>query len=473
MKQLKNVIIFSSLVLFYSCALGPNFQKPEVETPEQFRYAIEAPDSVVNLKWWELFDDPILDSLVTKALKNNRNLLIAAERVEEARATLGFTKADILPQLNITGGASRGNYALGIKLPDEGSNFYIAPALSWEIDFWGKLRRANESARAQMMASKYGLRTVQISLISEVVSTYFILLDYHQRLNISKNTLESREVSLDIIQKRFDKGIIPEIDLNQSQIQREIAAAAIPVHERLIAKTENGLNILLGRLPGEIKKGQVSIEQTVPPIIPAGLPSKLLERRPDIAQAEQAFKAQNARIGVAQAMRLPSISLTGILGFASDDLSTITSADPGWSVSGSLLGPIFNFGKNTSRVEIEEARTQQALYQYENTVLQAFREVEDALVEVHTFNKQLQAVEKKHEAAKNAAMLSKNRYDKGVTSYLEVLETERTLFSVELELSQLRQEYLNAYVKLYKALGGGWISEEEGERQSGAGLNTQ
>ena len=465
MKTIIKITIFPVIFLLAGCAMGPNFQKPQMETPQHFRLSEMESDSLLNLKWWDLFDDPILDSLVSLALENNKDLRIAASRVEEAQTTLGFTKADILPKLDIQGGASRGNFASGLQLPEEVNNFYVAPVLSWEIDFWGKFRRANESARAQLLASEYGLKTVQIGLISEVVSTYFILLDYQQRLRVSENTLESRLQSLDIIQKRFNRGIIPEIDLNQSQIQKEIALSAIPVHKRLIAKTENGLSVLLGRFPSEIK-GQLRLkEQTVPPQIPVGLPSMLIERRPDIMQSMYNVQSQNARIGIAQAMRLPSISLTGLFGFASDDLSNLTDGDPAWSISGNLFGPIFNFNKNVRRVEIEEERTKQALLNYEKTVLTAFREVEDALIEVETYGEQVVAVKRKLSAAQNAANLSRERYDKGVSSYLEVLDTERTLFDVELELSQLRQQYLNAYVKLYKSLGGGWTAKEEVQTQ--------
>ena len=228
-----------------------------------------------------------------------------------------------------------------------------------------------------------------------------------------------------------------------------------------MVKTENALSILLGKLPGNIEAGIGLFHQSKPPEIPPGIPSLLLKRRPDIIQAEYLLMAQNARIGVAQAMRFPAINLTGILGVASDDLKTLSTGNPAWSLSGSRFGPIFNFNKNILRVEIEEARTRQALLQYENTVLIAFLEVEDALIEVKTYSDQIKAVTNKYKAAKNANTLSQNRYDKGVTSYLEVLDTERTLFSVELELSELQQQYYNSYVRLYKALGGGWISEEE------------
>jgi len=329
------------------------------------------------------------------------------------------------------------------------------------VDFWGKFRRANEAAKAEMIATQYSFQTVQISLISEVVSVYFQLLDYHNRLEISNRTVESREKSLGIIQQRFIKGVIPEIDLNQSQIQREIALAAIPVYERQIAKTENVMSILLGKLPGEIRQGKDLQNRVIPPPIPVGIPSSLLERRPDVLQAEYLVKAQNAKIGVAEAMRFPAINLTGIFGLASNDLSNLTSDGSVWSLSGSLFGPLFNFNKNVLRVEIEEERTKQAMLKYENTVLTAFREVEDALIEINTYKKQLQAVKRKRDASKNAAKLSIERYNKGVTSYLEVLDTERTLFSVELELSELRQNYQNAFVKLYKALGGGWISKKD------------
>ena len=262
------------------------------------------------------------------------------------------------------------------------------------------------------MATEYGLRTVQIGLISQVVGTYYLLLDYHQRVKISEDTLKSREESLDIIQKRFDKGIIPELDVNQAQIQKEIAASAIPQYERAVAQTENALSILLGKLPESIKTGKGLMQEVAPPEIPTGLPSTLLERRPDIVQAQFLLESQTANIGVAEAMRLPAISLTGMVGVASSELASITSSGGAWSVGGGLFGPIFEFYKNIRRVEIEEAKTKEALYFYENTVLTAFQEVDDALVEIETFRNQKAAVERKVIAAKNAYRLAKLRYDK-------------------------------------------------------------
>jgi multidrug efflux system outer membrane protein len=450
--------------LAVSCAMGPDFEEPVVETPESFNN--DSFDSLnidprIEIAWWELFEDETLEALIDSALVGNRSALIAASRIEEARAALGFTRADLYPSITIQGNASRGNLAGTGKTEEIYENYFLAPVLSWEIDFWGKYRRAGEAAASELMASEYSLRSVQISIVSEVVRTYFLLLDYMNRLEISKQTLESRKYSLDIIEKRFVNGIIPELDVNQAQIQLEIAAGAIPVHERLVAETRNALSLLLGRPPTQIIPPGDIFDSTIPPDIPPGLPSGLLERRPDIMEARYLAQAQNARIGVAQAMRLPAISLTGLFGWASDDLSTFTTGDNAWSVSGSLLGPIFEFGKNSRRVDVERERALQAALRYEETVLQAFREVEDALVGVRTYREQLMAVERKLEAARNAARLSAERYDKGVTSYLEVLETERTLFSVELEMSELRQTYLNSYVRLYKSLGGGWGPGEE------------
>jgi multidrug efflux system outer membrane protein len=311
-----------------------------------------------------------------------------------------------------------------------------------------------------MFATEFAHRGIMISLISEVANVYFQLLDYDNRLSISRNTLLTRQEYVNIIQERFNKGVVAEIDLNQAQIQEAIAAAAVPQYERLVAQTENALSILIGRNPGPIIRGDKLSEQVIPPDIPPGLPSTMLERRPDILEVEQYVAAQNAMIGVAQAMRFPTFSLTGLLGVASPDL-TLAAANMAWSVSGSILGPIFNFGKNKRRVEIERKRTEQAYLAYDQTVLQAFREVEDALIAVSTYDDEYFAVERQRIAAENAAMLSKARYDEGITSYLEVLDSERTLFDANLSASQVLQLRLNSYVLLYKALGGGWISEEE------------
>ncbi len=454
------VVILMSLLLT-GCMVGPDFVPPTVETPTDYRFDAGEAAVEVNLKWWELFKDPILYELITTSLVNNRDVQIAASRIEEARAVLGFVGADRYPSFFIEGDAATGNFLGGVKSDSTDQSGFIGPTLNWEIDFWGKFRRATESARAELLASEYAHRTVQLSLITEVASTYNRLLDFRQRLQISRNTLKSRLKTLDIIQQRFDKGIVPELDLNQAQIQKEIAAAAIPLFERQIALTENALSILLGRLPGEIQSGQELKAQVIPPEIPVGLPATLLERRPDVAEAFYLLNAQTEQIGVAEALRLPAISLNGLVGAAGSDIAGETNDGGVWRAGAGLFGPIYQFGKNLRRGEIEEARAQQTLYFYENTVLIAFREVEDALVQIDTFSRQVNAVNRQVAAARNANVLSLDRYDQGVTSYLEVLETERQYFSAELEYSELYQEHLNSYVRLYKALGGGWMTPEE------------
>ncbi|MEN8690463.1 MAG: efflux transporter outer membrane subunit, partial [Desulfobacterales bacterium] len=288
---IKMVALWASILLS-GCAVGPDFKQPVVATPESYRLDTMPVDTAEELKWWELFDDPVLYTLVSTALENNRDLKIAISRIEQARAFLGFTRADQYPALNIQGGANGGNFLGSSRSDSTDSTYFIAAPLSWEIDLWGKFRRATAAARAELIASEYGLRTVQLSLVADVVNAYYVLLDFHQRLAISEFTLQSRLKSLDIIQQRFDKGIIPELDLNQAQVQKEIAAAAIPSFQRSIAQTENALSILLGQLPESIKTGIDLNSQTLPPDIPTGLPSSLLERRPDVLEAMYLLKAQ-------------------------------------------------------------------------------------------------------------------------------------------------------------------------------------
>ena len=462
-----NLLLFFTLVLAISvssCKVGPNYTRQEFsKMPSNFRFGEGTPDSVINLQWWELFNDPTLKTLIETALANNQDIQITASRIEEARANVGFKKSDQFPHFNYNGNASRTQQnipALNTKGPF--NDFSAVGSLSWEIDFWGKYRRGTEAARAELLASVYGQRVLQIELISEVIQTYFLLQDFKNRLSISVKTLESRKESLRIIQERFNEGIVAEIDLNQAQIQEAIAQGAIPFFERAVAQTENSLSILLGESPRAFVEQldlRVSIE---PPAIPEGIPSEILLRRPDVMEAEQYIIAQNARIGVAQAMRFPSISLTGFLGAATSDLSTLGSGDAlAWSVGGGIFGPIFNFGKNKRRVEIERQRMIQDSLFYVKTILNTFREVEDALIEVSTLKDESTARIRQMKIAQNAAELSKLRYDKGVTSYLEVLDSERSQFDAELSASETYRLYLSSYVKLYQALGGGWITEQE------------
>ncbi|MFC2106778.1 efflux transporter outer membrane subunit [Bacteroidota bacterium] len=462
MKNKSKILILVVLLILgiTSCKVGPDFVRPQVSTNDYYRFDSIRSDSMINLKWWELFQDEDLQKLIAVALDNNKDILMAARRLEQARIYVGYTQTDMYPSLGYEGGASRSRNSIGGVAVGPGNSFYFTPTLSWEIDFWGKYRRATEAARAEMMASEYGLLTTQIGLISSVVSYYYQLLDYDARLEVSRNTLESRQQSLKIMQERFNYGTIPQIDLNQAEIQEALAAASIPRFERAVASTENALSIIIGKNPGVVFRTSKLIDERPPPEIPSGIPSKLLQRRPDILQAEQIVHAQVANVGVAQAMRFPSISLTAFLGFASDDLTGITAGNNGiWSLSAGLLGPIFNFGKNKKNAQIQQQKAEESILDYENTILMAFQEVEDALVEIQTYKREFEAIRRQVSSASNASYLSRQRYDGGVTSYLEVLDSETTLFNAQLSASEAYQQYLQSYVKLYKALGGGWIAE--------------
>ena len=462
MKILKAILLSLFLgLLGTGCMVGPRLEKPDVATEEQFRFDSIAGDSMINLAWWELFGDPYLDTMIYLALEHNQDILIAMSRVEQAYAVLGVSKADLFPRFGYDISGTYGKPDPAGAGTDAGYLVNITPNVYWELDFWGKVRRSNQAARAEIAASEEALRMVQIGIISAVADGYFQLLDYDQRLAIARRTWETRKESLWIIEQRFQRGVVPEIDLNQAQQQEAIAATAIPTYERAVARIENYLNILLGQNPRKLERGLLD-EQLVPPEIPVGMPSELLQRRPDLVQAEQLFYAETARIGMTQAMRFLSFSITGALGVASNDLSSLLSSDAVlYSVGGSILGPIFNWGKNRRRVEIQKETARQALYRYEQAVLNAFQEVDNALIDVDTYGREVESRERQKAAAINAARLSRARYDGGQTAYLEVLDTERSQFSAELESTAARGQLLSSYLYLYKALGGGWISPGE------------
>ena len=463
--------VFFAALLLDSCKVGPDFSKPDLPAPATFRYSDMAADSVINLRWWELFNNPELDSLIAIGLRENKDVLKAASRVEQAMITIGFTKADQFPAIGVAGTATAGNVIANQPLSADAGIYLGVLTLNWEIDFWGKFRRATEAARANFVASQYAQRTIQIGLISAITQTYFLLLDYRWRLDVARKTYESRKAALEIIKARFEKGIVPEIDLNQAQIQLSIAQANVPFYERQVATTETALAVLLGRNPYEINTEVTLLKQDFPEEIPPGIPSKLLERRPDVMAAQNRYHAEVANIGVAVAQRFPSISLTGLVGgVASHELSQAVTGGLAWSAGAGLVSPLINWGKNKKRVEIQRQIAQQAAYDYENTVIQAFKEVEDALITVRTKKAELQAREQQMRAALNTRRLSQKRYDGGVTSYLEVLESDRSAFEAELVYAQARQELLSSYILLYKALGGGWITpaEEEAAQQAAA-----
>lgn len=461
---IKYLVCFILPIVLASCAVGPKYQKPITQNPDLFRFQDAGQDTLVNLQWWTIFNDPVLESLIDEALENNKDVLIAVSRIEQARANVGYNRADLGPKIGVEGVAAKSNLIQGVK-QDDAVNLYSGNTnLYWELDIWGKIRRSTEAARAELLSTFYAKRGIELSLISEVASNYFQLLDYKARLDISEKTFASRDSALTIIEMRYEKGIIPLIDVNQAQVQRSIAQAAIPQFKRLIAQSEHNISVLLGKNPDSISTGSDLLSQRIPDSIPVGIPSQLLTRRPDIAQYEQLYKAQNARIGVAQAMRFPTISLTGLLGVGSTDLSNLVSNGLGWTAGASLVGPLFEWGKNNRRVDIERERAQQALLAYEFSVINALREVQDALIGIQTYQEELLARAEGVRAAQSGRELSEMRYDRGVTSYLEVLETQRQEFEAKLGYSQNYHFLLSSYINLYKVLGGGWITEQERER---------
>jgi multidrug efflux system outer membrane protein len=461
----KSGLLATAAVLLGGCTLGPDYERPELELPASFVQPVEEGASFANAPWWELFDDPELKYLVELALIENQDLGIAVARIEEFRALLGITRADQFPTVDIAASGGRQNpsqNAFPGNLTDGFiDNYRLSGDVFYEVDLFGRFRRSTEAARADLLAIEENRRNITISLISSVASTYMLLRDLDAQLEIARRTEATRAESLRIITARFEQGTLPRLDVNQAEIQLAVASAAIAAAERAVAQTEHSLSVLIGRNPGPINRGLSLKEQTIPPDIPAGLPSELLQRRPDVLASEASLAAQTARIGVAEALRWPSISLTGSLGFESADLSSLTdSGSDIWSFGGGIVQPLFNSGRNRARVEAEIARQEQALLSYEQTVLRAFAEVEDALVAVRTFRMEHEARTMQVTAARSAATLSRARYDGGVTSYLEVLDIERSLFNAELSESQTLRLYINSIIELFKALGGGWVPEE-------------
>ena len=436
------------------CTVGPDYSRPLVPDPAAFREPAPTSASIANTRWWELFEDPVLQDLIEASLRNNRDLRASVARIDEAAAVLGIVRADLYPRVFYGGDAAvAGTTANEGDVSGEGSLFLNA---GWQLDLWGRFRRANEAALQELLATEESYRGVTLSLVSSVATSYLLLRDLDARAQISERTVEIRRGNLEIIQARFDGGSVSEIDLNQAQIQLAQAEVSVQAFERLRRQTENGLSLLLGEPPGTITRGRPLHEQAMPPDVPpTGLPSELLDRRPDILVAERQLHAQTARIGVAEALKYPQFDLTASLGASFTDISAGF-----FNLGAGLFGPLFNSGENQRRVDAEVARTTQLLNRYEQSILNAYREVEDALVAVRTYRAELDARLREVRAAESAAELSWIRYEDGVTSYLEVLETQRALFTSQLAISQTRQLALTSVVELYAALGGGWQVRE-------------
>jgi len=456
-------LILVTLLICTGCAVGPKYKRPTLTVPEGYRGL--APDagqqtsaSLADEKWWTVFQDPQLQQLIRTALVQNYDVRIAATRILQAQAILGITRADQYP--TITGGASTTNArAQRTKvLPEfESSANEVNLSIVWELDFWGKFRRATEAARASLLATEWGKRAVISSLVSNVATAYFQLRELDLELEISKRTLDSRKQSLNLVEIRARGGVTALIDVRQSEQLVYTAAGSIPDLERRIEQQENFLSVLLGNNPGPITRGKSLVENSVLPTVPAGLPSSLLEKRPDIQATEQQLVAANARIGVAKAAYFPQITLTAIAGYQSPALTDLFTGPAGfWNFGGQLLQPIFTGGRIRSNVRLTEAQQQEAVLFYQSTIQQAFREVSDSLIAYRKDQEFRQQQELLAVAAEDTVRLANVRYSGGVSSYLEVLDSDTRYFDAQLALAQAQLNERLALVQLYNALGGGW-----------------
>ncbi|MDS4070613.1 MAG: efflux transporter outer membrane subunit [Candidatus Competibacter sp.] len=446
------------------CSLAPTYQRPEVPIPAQWEVNIQTANDLANTTWWKQFQDPVLDNLIQIALQENKDVQIAAARVEEFMGRYGVVRSEQFPQVgaNAAGARTRASESKDVQLIDNPSNdFRVDLGVSFELDLWGKLRNATEAARAQLLATEEARRTVILILVSQLAISYMQLLDYDQQLAVTRATLQTRSESVRINGLRFKAGLISELDYQQAVAEYQNAAVQVPLLERLIAIQENAISLLLGRNPGKISRG-VSLERLAMPQVPGGLPSELLERRPDIRQAEQQLIAANALIGVAKAAFFPSISLTGLFGVASTDLSDLFKGpSKTWQFAGALAQPIFTGGALTGQLQVAEAVQQQALLNYQRVIQNAFAEVDDSLISVAKLREQLKDQAAQVQALQRYLDLATLRYKNGYTDYLTVVDAERNLFSAQLQYVQSQGDLFRAMVNLYKTMGGGWVNEAE------------
>jgi multidrug efflux system outer membrane protein len=455
--------------LLAGCTVGPKYRKPVVQPPSTFRGAGDAaatpdPNSLADLKWFEVFKDQQLQELVRTALVNNYDLGQAMERVQTARANLGITRSDQFPNVTASAEAttlrnpSSGQFALPSGANrDRTFGTVLLNLLSFEIDIWGRRRRATEAARAELLGAEETRKAVMTTVVGDVSAAYFNLLELDTELEIAQDTLATRKESLNLIRTRQQGGIATLLDVRQAEQLVYAAAQTVPDIERLVEQTENQINLLLGKDPGPVTRGRSLTEQEQPPDAPAGLPSSLLERRPDIRAAEATLMAATANIGVAKAAYFPQISLTGFMGGQSSQLANLFSGPGGaWNFGPQVSLPIFNAGRVKSGVKFTEAQQRLALTQYQQSIKTAFREVSDALVEYRKVKEIRTQQESLVTTLQDRSRLAYLRYQGGVDTQLNALDADRDLFAAELNLAQTRRNELLALVQLYKALGGGW-----------------
>lgn len=460
--------------LLGGCTMGPDYVRPKVDAPAAFRFEPTTAADTANTAWWKQFDDPVLDQLIDTALANNLSIAVAAANVGQALAVITQTRSALYPQIGYSGSGERarspqtGVAAEIPNYPNPQSTYQTLLTASWEIDLWGRVRRLSESAQANALASGDARRGVILTLVSSVATSYLQLRGLDEQLVIAQRTLGTYAESVRLYQLQFRYGQTSQMTVAQAQSQYETAAAQIPAIESQIAQTENALSILLGRNPGQIPRGR-SINELAPPATPAGIPSTLLERRPDLMQAEQALIAANAQIGAAQALYFPKISLTGALGSASTDLSNLFQGPTrAWSYAGQLVGPIFTFGSVSGQVAQAEAAREAALQSYRLAIQNAFADVDNALVAGQKLAQQLVAQQRLVDALRDYARLARLQFQGGYAPYSTVLQAEQSLFPAELQLASVRTQQVASAVSLYKAMGGGWV--DVADRLTGAAL---
>jgi len=452
--------LVSSTIILSSCVLGPQPGSPDYQTPGSIR-GDSAPHgtSFGDKAWRSVFSDSIMRELIESALKNNPDLVAATYRIEQARARANASRSDWFPQLGGSGGASAnyGSINSGQVAPgsDRSSETYdLTGLLSWEIDLWGGIRRSNEAARAKLLEAEYLRDAVQTSLVASVAASYIEMTNLDERLAISKRTAQSREESLKLVTSRRDGGVSSDLEVGQAEALLGQARTAIPITEQAIAAKENEIRSLLGEFPGNVPRGG-SLDSSLR--IKGGLPSSLLERRPDIAAANQAYQAATAEIGVATALRLPTLSLTGKGGVISSSFDNLLDSNSGvYSIGPSLAGPIFDAGRSKARVDAAKALAGEALAAHDKAAKQAFREAADS-INAHVKTGEISTEQNRLvEANLKVANVANERFEGGQSSYLEVLDAERNLFSSELDLADARRDQLLSVVQAYRALGGGW-----------------
>jgi multidrug efflux system outer membrane protein len=463
-------VTLAALALSACASGGARYERPPVAMPPS--YSAPASAEGVAGAWWALFRDPALDRLVVEALAANQDLALASARVDEARALAGLAESERWPEISLTADAARTRMSPDAAVLPPGASlerntFRIAPALSFELDFWGRLRRLSAAARAELLATEEARRNVRLAVASDVAFAYFELVALDRQLAVARETLASRRESVRLQRVRFDIGAGSQLDLSQAEAELSATEATVPVLVRQVRQTENVLAVLLGRVGGSVGRAG-ALEALAPPDVPVGLPSELLARRPDILAAEQRLIAAHARIGAARAAYFPSIALTGYAGSESPDLAHLLSAGTGiWQAAVSLVQPIFNAGKVRRQVQAARARERQELAVYTGAVQAGFAEVEDALVARTTSLSERQALARQVEHLAAAARLARRRHEVGDSSYLEVLDAERSLLRAELDLAAARRDELFASVGLFKALGGGWEAPGPGGASAG------